>query len=63
MLAFALQQIQRDRAQHTERLRPLVFTNPAGSLIKGDIQDPMQLILNTPVLPHSLAKADAISGQ
>jgi hypothetical protein len=23
-------------AQHTERLRPLVFTNPAGILIKGD---------------------------
>jgi hypothetical protein len=41
MLALTLQQIQRDMAQHTEGLRPLVFANPARILIKGHIQDPM----------------------
>ena len=63
MLALTPQEIHRDMAQHTEGLRPFVFANPARILIKGDIQDPMQPILNAPVLPHSVAESHSISGQ
>jgi len=63
MLAFTPQQIQCDMAQHTEGLRPFVFANPAGILSKGHIQDPMQLILHTPMLSHRGTEPPLIGGQ
>jgi hypothetical protein len=60
MLAFTLEQIQRDMAQHTKRLRPSVFANPACIFIKGDIQNPVQLVLNAPMLPHRAAESGSL---
>jgi hypothetical protein len=48
MVAFALQQIQRDMAQDTKRLCPLVFTDPACILMQGDIEHPKCNPFSTP---------------
>jgi len=63
MLTLTPQQIQRHMAQHTEGLCPLVFANPACILSKGHIEDPMQLVLHAPMLPHRLAEPHPIGGQ
>ena len=63
MLVLTFQQMQRDVAQHTERLRPFVFAHPARVLMKGHIQDPMQPVLNALGLPPRIAEAHPISRQ
>jgi hypothetical protein len=50
-------------AQDTEGLRPFVFANPARIFIKAHIQDPMQPILNVPMLSHGVTEPHAITGQ
>src|SRR2546425_7917900 len=46
-------------AQDGEGLRSLVFANPTGILIKGDIKDPMERVLDAPVLPYRLGEPHA----
>jgi len=54
------QEVYGNMTEHREDLRTFVFTNPAGIFIKGDVEDPMQCILNTPVLPHGLSEPHAL---
>jgi hypothetical protein len=50
-------------AQDGEGLGSLVFANPTGILIKGDIEDPMEGVLDAPVLPHCLGEPHALGWQ
>src|SRR6266704_649984 len=50
-------------AQDGEGLRSLVFANPTGILIKGDIEDPMEGVLDAPVLPYRLGEPHALRWQ
>src|SRR5207244_2505729 len=43
-------------AQDSEGLCSFVFANPTGILIKGDIKDPMEGVLDAPVLPDRLGE-------
>ncbi len=43
-------------AQDREGLGSFVFANPTGILIKGDIKDPMEGVLDAPVLPDRLGE-------
>ena len=43
-------------AQDSEGLGSFVFANPTGILIKGDIKDPMEGVLDAPVLPDCLGE-------
>src|SRR5262244_1503621 len=46
--------------QDREGLRSLVFANPTGIFSKGHIEDPMEGVLNAPVLSHCLSKPPAL---
>ena len=50
-------------AQDGEGLRSLVCANPTGILIKGDIEDPMEGVLDAPVLPYRLGEPHALRWQ
>jgi hypothetical protein len=60
MVALTPQEVQGDMAEHRKGLCSLVFANPAGILIKGNIKDPMERVLNAPVLPHGLGEPNAL---
>jgi hypothetical protein len=49
-------------AQHREVLRRFPLADSAGIFVEGDIQGPVQEILNTPMTPHGMAKADSVIG-
>ena len=63
MVRLAPQEVQGNMAQYCEDLRSLVFANPTGILIKGDIEDPMEGVLDAPVLPHRLGEPNALRRQ
>src|SRR5215468_6039602 len=56
-------EVQGNVAQDSEGLRALVFANPTGILIKGNIEDPMERVLDAPVLPYRLGKPHALRWQ
>src|SRR6516165_11129241 len=56
-------EVQGNVAQDSEGLRSLVFANPTGILIKGDIEDPMERVLDAPVLPDRLGEPHALCWQ
>jgi len=48
------QEVHGNMAEHRESLCPFVFANPAGILMKGHIEHPMERMLHAPVLPNGL---------
>jgi hypothetical protein len=46
--------------QDSEGLRALVFANPTGILLTGDIKDPLERVLDAPVLPYRLGEPHAL---
>src|SRR5487761_2714461 len=46
------QQIERDMAQDGDILSGIARAHPRRVLVKGDIEDPMDLILNPPMTAH-----------
>jgi hypothetical protein len=63
MMTLTPQEVQSDMAQHREGLCSLIFSNPARIFVKGDIENPMQGILYSPVLPHRLGEPHGINGK
>ena len=51
-----LEEAEGEVTQHGEVLRGMRAANPTGIFAKGDIQHPMQAILNAPVAAHGLPK-------
>src|SRR5262249_30010227 len=43
-------------AKHGKGLRAFLFADPAGILLKRDIEHPMQRVLDTPVLPYRMGE-------
>ena len=60
MVALTPQEVQGKMTEHREIFRPMIFSNPAGVLIKGHIQDPMKRVFNPPVFPHGVGEHDPI---
>jgi hypothetical protein len=49
---FPAQQTYRDVAQQGEGLRAITLSDVTVILSKGDVQDPMDLVLNAPAAPY-----------
>src|SRR6516165_7822345 len=47
-------------AKHGKGLRSFLFADPAGIFLKRDIEDPMQRVLDTPVLPHRVGEPHGV---
>src|SRR5262249_11528330 len=47
-------------AKHGKGLRAFLFADPAGILLKRDIEHPMQRVLDTPVLPYRMGKPHCV---
>jgi len=60
---FLLEQVESNVAQDSEVFGRLVFADSAVIFVQSDIQDPMQIIFNRPVLAHNVEQAFCITGQ
>ena len=47
-------------AKHGKGLRAFLFADPAGILLKRDIEHPMQRVLDTPVLPYRMGEPHCV---
>src|SRR4029453_6456482 len=47
-------------AKHGKGLRAFLFADPAGSLLKRDIEHPRQRVLDTPVLPYRMGEPHGV---
>ena len=47
-------------AKHGKGLRAFLFANPAGILLKRDIEHPMQRVLDAPVLPYRMGEPPCV---
>ena len=63
MVTFMPQEVYGNMAEHRESLCPFVFANPAGIFIKGHIENPMERILNAPVLSYGLREPHPLRRQ
>src|SRR5467141_4700843 len=62
-MGLAPQKIDGDMAEYCKGLGSLLFTDPTGILLKRDIEDPMQRVLDTPVLPYGLSESHGLGWQ
>jgi hypothetical protein len=63
VVGLTSQKIYGDLAEHRNGLCSLLLADPAGILLKRDIKDPVQGVLDAPVLPHGFGKPHGLGWQ
>src|SRR5215510_12804099 len=59
-MGFAPEKIYSDMAEYGKGLGAFLFADPAGILLKRDIEHPMPRVLDTPVLPYCMGEPHCV---